>query len=53
MIIPPRFAAYPDCEDAIWRAVQRAMEGARTPAEAVREAGAAVERIVESRVAAP
>jgi multiple sugar transport system substrate-binding protein len=53
MIIPPRFAAYPDCEDAIWRAVQRAMEGISTPADAVGQAAAAVERIVESRVAAP
>ncbi|MGH9313220.1 MAG: extracellular solute-binding protein [Vicinamibacterales bacterium] len=53
MIIPPRFAAYADCEDAIWRAVQQAMEGISTPAGAVRHAAAAVERIVESRVAAP
>ena len=27
MIIPPRFAAYPQCEDALWRSVQRAMTG--------------------------
>ena len=27
MIVPPRFAAYPQCEDALWRNVQRAMIG--------------------------
>ena len=27
MIIPPRFAAYPQCEDAMWRNVQHAMTG--------------------------
>ena len=37
MIIPPRFAAYPECEDAIWHAVQRAMTGVVSPQEAVRE----------------
>jgi multiple sugar transport system substrate-binding protein len=46
MIVPPRFAAYPDCEDAIWRTVQQAMEGHVTPAAAVRRAAADVERIV-------
>jgi multiple sugar transport system substrate-binding protein len=46
MIIPPRFAAYPDCEDAIWRTVQDAMEGRTTPREAVRRAAADVERII-------
>jgi multiple sugar transport system substrate-binding protein len=49
MIVPPRFAAYPDCEDAIWRTIQQAMEGLTTPADAVRRAAADVERIV-SRV---
>jgi multiple sugar transport system substrate-binding protein len=38
MIVPPRFSAYPRCEDAIWRAVQQAMTGERSPAEAVRKA---------------
>ena len=37
MIIPPRFAAYPECEDAIWHAVQRAMTGVVSPQAAVRE----------------
>ena len=35
MIIPPRFAAYPECEDALWRSIQRAMEGVVSPQEAV------------------
>ena len=48
MIIPPRFAAYPDCEDAIWRWVQQAMEGTSEPADAVRRAAAAVGRITTS-----
>jgi multiple sugar transport system substrate-binding protein len=51
MIVPPRFAAYPDCEDAIWRAVQQAMEGQAAPADAVTRAAREVERIVEARVA--
>ena len=37
MIMPPRFAAYPACEDALWRSIQRAMEGAVPPKEAVAE----------------
>jgi multiple sugar transport system substrate-binding protein len=38
MIVPPRFAAYPQCEDAIWRAVQQAMIGVWSPREAVARA---------------
>jgi hypothetical protein len=38
MIVPPRFAAYPRCEDAIWRAVQQAMIGIWSPREAVTRA---------------
>ena len=38
MIVPPRFATYPQCEDAIWRAVQQAMVGEWSPAEAVSKA---------------
>ena len=38
MIVPPRFAAYPRCEDAIWHAVQQAMIGASSPEEAVAHA---------------
>jgi multiple sugar transport system substrate-binding protein len=47
MIIPPRFAAYPDCEDAIWRAVQEAMQGSIAPRAAVRRAAAKVDRILQ------
>jgi multiple sugar transport system substrate-binding protein len=46
MIVPPRFAAYPDCEDAIWRWIQQAMEGRMSPAEAVHQAAVEVERII-------
>lgn len=46
MIIPPRFAAYPRCEDAIWHAVQRAMEGDWSPADAVHRAAADIQSIV-------
>jgi multiple sugar transport system substrate-binding protein len=47
MIVPPRFAAYPQCEDALWRAVQQAMLGALAPAEAIRRAAADVNDIIE------
>ena len=46
MIIPPRFAAYPQCEDAIWRNVQRAMMGELPAADAVRYAAAEIEAII-------
>lgn len=46
MIMPPRFAAYPSCEDAIWRAVQRAMIGAVSAGQALSDAAGTVERIV-------
>ncbi len=48
MIIPPRFAAYPLCEDAIWHAVQQAMIRKVSPDEAVARAAAAVRRIVDT-----
>jgi ABC-type glycerol-3-phosphate transport system substrate-binding protein len=48
LIIPPRFAAYPDCEDAIWRALQQALTGALSPPAAVREAATQVARVVEA-----
>jgi multiple sugar transport system substrate-binding protein len=50
MIIPPRFAAYPQCEDAIWRAIQRTMTGEWTPRDAVRRAAAAILPIVDAQV---
>jgi multiple sugar transport system substrate-binding protein len=46
MIVPPRFAAYPHCEDAIWKAIQKAMVGVCSPQQAVEEAAADVRRIV-------
>ena len=50
MIIPARFAAYPRCEDALWRNVQRAMIGGVSPADAVRQAAAEVHGIVAAHV---
>jgi ABC-type glycerol-3-phosphate transport system substrate-binding protein len=47
LIIPPRFAAYPDCEDAIWHGIQRAMTGALPPKEAVEEAARACAAVVD------
>lgn len=52
MIIPPRFAAYPRCEDAIWHSIQRAMEGEWSPTEAVARATADIQAIVESHIPA-
>ena len=46
MIVPPRFAAYPSCENAIWQSVQQAMVGRVSPAGAVRQAAAAIVPIV-------
>ena len=51
MIIPPRFAAYPRCEDAIWHSIQDAMEGRCSPGEAVRRAAAAIQPIVATDAA--
>jgi multiple sugar transport system substrate-binding protein len=48
MIVPPRFAAYPYCEDLIWRSIQQAMIGTRTPAQAVNEARTAIEAFIAS-----
>jgi multiple sugar transport system substrate-binding protein len=52
MIIPPRFAAYPRCEDAIWQAVQRAMVGEWSPREAVRRAASEIRTIVDAHAPA-
>jgi multiple sugar transport system substrate-binding protein len=52
MIIPPRFAAYPRCEDVIWHAIQRAMLEEWTPAEAVRQAASEILPIVNGAAAA-
>jgi multiple sugar transport system substrate-binding protein len=48
MIVPPRFAAYPRCEDAIWQSVQRAMTGEWTAREAVARAATAIQPIIGS-----
>ena len=47
MIIPPRFAAYPECEDALWRSVQRAMEGIVSPQEAVADGARQITALLE------
>jgi multiple sugar transport system substrate-binding protein len=46
LIIPPRFAAYPACEDAIWQSLQKAMRGELTPAAAIAEAADVSARVV-------
>jgi ABC-type glycerol-3-phosphate transport system substrate-binding protein len=48
MIVPPRFASYPRCEDLIWRSIQQAMVGHRTPAQAVTDARTGIEALVAS-----
>lgn len=50
MIVPPRFAVYPQCEDAIWHAIQGAMIGRFTPREAVARAAAAIQPIIDTQV---
>lgn len=52
MIIPPRFAAYPLCEDALWRSVQRAMKGELSAADALGRAASDVQGIVAGHAAA-
>jgi multiple sugar transport system substrate-binding protein len=52
MIIPPRFAAYPQCEDVIWRHVQRAMTGELSAADAIERAAAEVQAIVTEQAPA-
>jgi multiple sugar transport system substrate-binding protein len=49
LIIPPRFAAYPECEDAIWHGLQKAMTGVLSPHDAVHEAARAVAGVVAPR----
>ena len=52
MIIPPRFAAYPHCEDVLWRHVQQAMLGVLPAADALRHAAAEVLTIVTEHATA-
>jgi multiple sugar transport system substrate-binding protein len=49
MIMPPRFAEYPSCEDAIWHAVQQAMIGSVAAGDALSAAAARVRQIVDAR----
>lgn len=48
MIMPPRFAAYPRCEDAIWTSIQRTMVGEWAPQRAVAQAASDVRKILEA-----
>ena len=48
MIVPPRFAAYPDCEDLLWRAVQRVMVGDAAPQDALSDAARAIRAMVDA-----
>ena len=52
MIVPPRFAAYPQCEDAIWQAVQHAMIGELSAEDAVERAAAETQTIVSAHAGA-
>ncbi len=51
MIMPPRLAVYPRCEDAVWRALQEAMRGNGTVEWALAHAAEHVRRIVQAGVA--
>ena len=46
MIIPPRFAAYPECEDALWHALQRAMIGEVSAQAAVHDGARHIEELI-------
>lgn len=48
MAIPPKFPAYPPCEDALWESVRSALADERGVDEALAHAAAAVDRIVAS-----
>ena len=50
MIIPPRFASYPTCEDAIWQSLQKVMQGSWAARDGVRRAAAAILPLVGARV---
>lgn len=49
MIMPPRFATYPRCEDAIWKGVQRALVGEWSPRQAIDRAASEVRRILDEQ----
>jgi hypothetical protein len=45
-LIPPKFARYPEVEDVLWHAVQRAIVGELTVDEALAHMTSQIERIV-------
>jgi multiple sugar transport system substrate-binding protein len=47
MIIPPRFATYPACEDVLWRTIQRAIEGEISAQHAVTEGARQIAALVD------
>jgi multiple sugar transport system substrate-binding protein len=47
MIIPPRFAAYPACEDVLWRTIQRAIEGRISAQEAIADGARQIAALVD------
>jgi multiple sugar transport system substrate-binding protein len=53
MIMPPRFAAYPACEDALWRSIQRAIEGTVSPEEALADAARRIAALLGRERPAP
>ena len=53
MIMPPRFAAYPACEDVLWRSIQRALEGAVSPRDAVAEGARQIAGLLARAHASP
>jgi len=53
MIMPPRFAAYPACEDVLWRSIQRAIEGAVSPRDAVAEGARQIAALLARAHASP
>lgn len=48
MAIPPKFPAYPACEDALWEAVRKVMMGALAPQMALEQAALSVRRIIQA-----
>lgn len=48
MTIPPKFPAYPPCEDALWASVRSALTGERGAKAALEHASAAIRTIVRS-----
>ena len=49
VIIPPKFAKYPETEDLLWRALQACIIGSLTEEEALREATMNIVAAMERR----